>query len=509
MATLPTPPISPYPEQRRDGGWPGFLPGLPLTGASASDSTGPQTGPPRDRARGRVLILCFDGTGNRFGEDNSNVVRFFRALKKDNHDHQILYYQPGIGTYSENRLVTHSVGVVEGWIEFAFATHLDDHVKDGYKFLIQNYSPGDKICLFGFSRGAHTARVVAGMVYKVGILSRENLQQVDFAFNIYMTTGPYGYKLSREFKLTFASHVCIDFVGVWDTVASVGLIPRVHPYTSVNYSVKCFRHALALDERRAKFRPNMWAENTVNHEQELDVDFPIPEVDVDKKERIEWEYIPPKRNHADVKEVWFAGSHSDVGGGSHPTWRDRSLSFLSLRWIIKECILERTGIQFDFHYLRDALDFDFDNLKKEVDKKGLDLGEANQELEKYAKEGRSRALPGQADIRGSPKPVPDPDGVRQYMIDIVDIIFDRLILCWFWWLLEFFPLFSAYQDRKGNWISRQMMNMGRGRYIPFYENKIYVHKSVDYRIRHKEEKYTPKAYNWDKVAESPMLEYVS
>jgi hypothetical protein len=117
--------------------------------------------------------------------------------------------------------------------------------------------------------------------------------------------------------------------------------------------------------------------------------------------------------------------------------------------MIKECILAHTGIQFEFQYLRDALDFDFDNLKKEVDKKDLDLSETYQELEKYAKEGRARARPGLADIGDSPQP--DPDGVRQNMIDVIDNIFDRLILCWFWWLIEFVPLFSARQDRKGNW----------------------------------------------------------
>lgn len=143
------------------------------------------------------------------------------------------------------------------------------------------------------------------------------------------------------------------------------------------------------------------------------------------------------------------GSHSDVGGGSHPTSRDRSLAFISLRWMIKECMLESTGIQFDFHYLRDALDFDFDGLKKEVDKKGLDLGEAYQELEKYAKEGRPRVRFGPADIWDSP----EPDSVGKYMIDILDTIFDILALHWIWWLLEYFPLFSTYQDRKGNWIS--------------------------------------------------------
>ena len=109
-------------------------------------------------------------------------------------------------------------------------------------------------------------------------------------------------------KIILLSHQYVDVhIPRRDTVASVGLIPREHPYTSVNYGVKCFRHALALDERRARFRPDMWAEWTIDIEQELDVDFPIPEVDVKQRKSNEWQYTPPKRNHADVKEVWFAG----------------------------------------------------------------------------------------------------------------------------------------------------------------------------------------------------------
>jgi uncharacterized protein (DUF2235 family) len=94
---------------------------------------------------------------------------------------------------------------------------------------------------------------------------------------------------------------------VWwrDTVASVGIIPQTHPYTSVNYSVRHFRHALALDERRVRFRPDLWGELTVEREQDLDIDLPAPEevLVIDN----EWQYTPPKRDHADVKEVWFAG----------------------------------------------------------------------------------------------------------------------------------------------------------------------------------------------------------
>ena len=89
-------------------------------------------------------------------------------------------------------------------------------------------------------------------------------------------------------------------------VSSVGIIPKSYPYTSINYSVKCFRHALALDECSAVLRPTMWAEQTLDHAQELDVDLPVTEQD-DQSERDKWQYKAPQRDHADVKEVWFAG----------------------------------------------------------------------------------------------------------------------------------------------------------------------------------------------------------
>ncbi|KAF8340209.1 hypothetical protein F5887DRAFT_979177, partial [Amanita rubescens] len=436
---------------------------------------------PQNGDSGRVLILCFDGTRTKFGEE-SNIVRFFRALKKHNRE-QVVYYQPGIGMLAWN---------------------LDDCIKDGYKFLIQNYQPGDKICLFGFSRGAHTARAVAGMVYKVGILSRDNPQLVDFAFNIYMTTGHQGYKLGREFKSTFAYYpsIVIDFVGVWDTVSSVGIIPQTHPYTSVDYSIKCFRHALALDERRAWFRPNVWSEATVEHEQEMDADFPIT-WEVEQSERDVWQYTAPERDHADVKEVWFAGSHSDVGGGSPSMRRNTNLSFIPLRWMIKECILAKTGIQFDVEYLRDELEFDFRDVKTEMRQRNMklkELGEAYQELEKYAEESPLKALP-QPFVISNRSPQTHPHG---YLRDIVDII--QLLMC-FWWMLEFIPTLSTYQDSQGNWIRRRMCNFGFGRYIPFYENKILVHSTFKLRIA--EQGYKPHAQNWDTVKDSPMLEYVS
>ena len=91
-----------------------------------------------------------------------------------------------------------------------------------------------------------------------------------------------------------------------DSVSSAGLIPQTHPYTSINYSVKCFRHALALDERRIRFHPSAWGERRVECEQGLDVDLPV-DWKIDRSNPDGWQYTAPKRNHADVKEVWFAG----------------------------------------------------------------------------------------------------------------------------------------------------------------------------------------------------------
>ena len=92
-----------------------------------------------------------------------------------------------------------------------------------------------------------------------------------------------------------------------DTVSSVGIISQSHPFTSVNYSAKCVRHALALDEHRAKFRADMWCEPVLGRGHELDIDFSIPERKEDEAALENWEYVPPDRDYADVKEVWFAG----------------------------------------------------------------------------------------------------------------------------------------------------------------------------------------------------------
>jgi hypothetical protein len=122
--------------------------------------------------------------------------------------------------------------------------------------------------------------------------------------------------------------------------------------------------------------------------------------------------------------------------------------------MIKECILAGTGIQFDMKYLRDDLDFDFHDLVTEMDGKNMnidDLGEAYRRIEEYAYESYEQAYP-----QTAISPQTHSHGFRWYIRDIVDSIFDQLLLVWFWWILEIIPMLSTYQDPQGNWIRLRM-----------------------------------------------------
>ncbi|EAU86367.2 hypothetical protein CC1G_05361 [Coprinopsis cinerea okayama7 len=192
--------------------------------------------PPTNKRR--TIVLCFDGTGDQFDADNSNIVEFFSILHKGDPERQMVYYQT---------------------LDEAIAWNIDSHIKQGYEFLMQHYRKNDRICIFGFSRGAYTARCLAGMLHKVGLLPAGNHQQVHFAYKMYKNDNPFGWKQSNAFKKAFSIEVDIEFLGVWDTVNSVGIFPRRLPFSKSNTIVRTFRHAIALDERRAKFKANTWA----------------------------------------------------------------------------------------------------------------------------------------------------------------------------------------------------------------------------------------------------------
>ncbi|CZR66487.1 uncharacterized protein PAC_16388 [Phialocephala subalpina] len=222
-------------------------PQLPRTIRAVKDS--------HSACQGRTLVICLDGTGDSFDNDNSNVVNFVACLKKDD-PNQITYYQSGIGTYNSGG------GLKSGFsaaIDMSVGSGLGIHIRDAYAFLMQNYREGDRICLLGFSRGAYTVRCLAGMLHKVGLLPANNRQQISFAYRFYKDDSKEGWKMSAEFKRTFCTNVNVYFVGVWDCVASVGFIPRKLPFSrSATNAIGYFRHAMALDEHRAKFKVCRW-----------------------------------------------------------------------------------------------------------------------------------------------------------------------------------------------------------------------------------------------------------
>jgi uncharacterized protein (DUF2235 family) len=261
----------------------------------------------RETAVGRNIILCFDGTNNEYAAVNTNVVKTYTMLDRTGAD-QFAYYQPGIGTFAPPGMW----GKIRKWIvtrlDLAIAWLLVDHVCDGYRFLMRYYQDGDQIFIIGFSRGSYTARALAGMIHKVGLLSQGNEELIGFAWSAFRTKQDVG--VAEGFKQTFCKDIKIRFLGLFDTVSSVGWAwqPQYLPYTFNNPSVETVRHAVSLDERRSYFVQNLWGNQPT-----------------------------------DVKQVWFSGTHCDVGGGYVET--ESGLSKLSLRWMVDEA--KASGLRFN------------------------------------------------------------------------------------------------------------------------------------------------------------------
>ncbi|KAI3392447.1 hypothetical protein diail_5691 [Diaporthe ilicicola] len=233
---------------------------------------------PGRRQKPRKLILCFDGTGNKFhgNESDSNILKIFRMLDRT---------AAGIGTYVVSKSLSHTslTSRLNSWYrkakDSAVGSSFDQHVVGGYRFLMRFYSPGDEIFIFGFSRGAYIARFLAEMLDYVGLLSHGNEEMVSFAWKAFsqwqcrrtagegdvegMKKKAEMYEFMKGFRETFSRPVRrIRFLGLFDTVNSV---PRFEtawmerskfPYTARS-SAKVIRHAVSIDERRAKFRQDL------------------------------------------------------------------------------------------------------------------------------------------------------------------------------------------------------------------------------------------------------------
>lgn len=286
------------------------------------------------REDGRRLVVALDGTMNRFGTRNSNVVQIYaRVVKSDN---QVTYYNSGMGTYAHtvSKSITKSLKqTLRSGVESLIAWNFEKTILAAYRWLAAQYKPGDHIFLFGFSRGAYQARVLAGMIDTIGLISPGNEEQIPFAFELYakaaedrklmkqvaswsgqiskkerLETKLQSLKANQDranvFKKTFSCHDAkVHFLGAWDTVSSVGIFrsKKDLPKTQSADHICYFRHALALDERRVRFAPEdvyREADTRAIYEQALGNE--------------DYNDLRSPSNDDRVKEVWFAGCHSDV-----------------------------------------------------------------------------------------------------------------------------------------------------------------------------------------------------
>ena len=266
------------------------------------------------------IIICADGTWNRPEKDltkdfPTNVLKIARAIApvaKDGTE-QVVFYDWGLGSYHSS----FSGG--------AFGKGINKNIMDDYRFIVQNYKAGDELYFFGFSRGAYTVRSLAGLINNCGILKRNKANMTEKAFELYKNSDfhPDAHE-SVEFRRKYAveDKVRIKFIGVWDTVGALGVPLRMLGFmdeknlfydNKIGPNIDIARHALAIDELRSDFEPTIWL----------------------------------GRENMDLKQVWFTGVHSDVGGGYKPDKNKKTLSDIPLKWMINEA--EKPGLSFEKH----------------------------------------------------------------------------------------------------------------------------------------------------------------
>src|SRR5436190_11529026 len=312
-----------------------------------------------DAAAMKRIVLCFDGTWNALSnqEELTNIVRLANLVTVESEGvDQISYYNSGVG----------SGGPIDRFLGGAFGVGLKSNVKRGLMFLALNYDAGDELYLFGFSRGAYTARALAGVIGTAGIPI--DIGKTEVHWNLYQQIAKLRPTASlpenspkrkaadsaiakiREQLVLLSRNtdetgkkmvpVPITCVGVWDTVGAYGIpsglggltaISRMFTYwtrgfrdTHFGDTVKLGLHAVAVDERRRPFSPTFWTMR------------PQPADDLKAATATTPAKTPP------VEQVWFAGVHSNIGGG----YASCGLSDLALAWMMAQ-IQEKSDLRFN------------------------------------------------------------------------------------------------------------------------------------------------------------------
>ncbi|HFI9759130.1 DUF2235 domain-containing protein [Vibrio parahaemolyticus] len=282
------------------------------------------------------IVICADGTWNRPEKDikkdqPTNVLRFARSIRPMTSDGvgQQVFYDWGVGSYYDP--------VVGG----ATGVGVQKNIMDCYRYIVQNYEEGDELYFFGFSRGAYTVRALCGLINNCGILKREDSNLIQSAFNLYKRGGKTN-KPNGINSLKFRTNHChnskfVKFVGVWDTVGAMG-IPlsflglfedKDEFYDNkIGTNVNIARHALAIDEKREDFEPTIWSPSSAT----------------------------------DIKQTWFSGVHSDIGGGYMPDSQGLLASIPPMRWMA--CQAAESGLAFEPHWISNSQSVGIPKLNK-------------------------------------------------------------------------------------------------------------------------------------------------
>jgi uncharacterized protein (DUF2235 family) len=277
------------------------------------------------------IVICCDGTWNTPDKKDkntycdTNVVKIAEAVKETAADsiRQFMYYHPGVGT---------SGSFLQRVFDGATGTGISRNILDAYRYLILNYEIGDELYFIGFSRGAFTVRSLVGLIRNSGILQPKMVDLIGRAYKLYKSRRPSSHPNQKEavlFRKTYAvaNITPIKFVGVWDTVGALGnpllintalsnfsfsILGNQFHDTDLSSHVANAYQALAIDEKRLTFQPTLWKKQAGSKNQILE-------------------------------QVWFAGVHSNVGGGYPST----DLSDIALRWMekkLRECSLDLNDI---------------------------------------------------------------------------------------------------------------------------------------------------------------------
>lgn len=273
------------------------------------------------------IVICCDGTWNSSDQTDArtNVQKLWDFVREadDQGVPQARRYYPGVGTRWGEWLRGGALGWGLSW-----------NVTEAYRECVALFEPGDQLFLFGFSRGAYTARSLAGLIRNSGIVRREHPDQLDAAYELYRdrkeTSRPRRHE-AVEFRQRYSHETRITFIGVWDTVGSLG-IPKIgmgivnalfrdrwnfHD-VDLSTTVDFAYQALAIDERRGLFSPTVWKQQ-------------------------------PNVQNQTLEQVWFAGVHSDVGGG----YPESGLSDIPLLWMLDRAAA--CSLAFDWDLIKQRL----------------------------------------------------------------------------------------------------------------------------------------------------------